>query len=73
MPTYTIDLDAPPERRWDAVVKDKGPAVCCSSSLCGLGGSGDVLPGWLLPQVFATGCCHRWRNETRKAEREVEL
>ena len=27
VPTYTVDLDAPPEHRWDAVVKDKGPAV----------------------------------------------
>ena len=32
MPTYTVDLDAPPEHRWDAVVKDKGPAVCSISS-----------------------------------------
>ena len=27
VPTYTVNLDAPPEHRWDAVVKDKGPAV----------------------------------------------
>ncbi|KAK2182128.1 hypothetical protein NP493_365g00072 [Ridgeia piscesae] len=27
VPTYTVNLDAPPEHRWAAVVKDKGPAL----------------------------------------------